>query len=227
MGKEKKSCQYCGEEILATAIKCKHCSSLLGNSGVRDSEPVPVRAAMQHTPNNTSAPATPGPIANFFGILVIGAIFYGGFYYYFLYEPTNTTNLSDRTRSEYQLQIESTLSNILAEYRSGQRTDNQIVENSARDQFRLWEGSLSSQKPEVTNFYCTLTEIRSGDSIDCTYKGVGYRLSLETDSTAILSQKRSGDGLWFNGRLLGETSFTVAGGITQPVIRAANASMTF
>lgn len=32
MGDETKRCRFCGEEILAIAIKCKHCGSMLAES---------------------------------------------------------------------------------------------------------------------------------------------------------------------------------------------------
>jgi hypothetical protein len=36
MSKEMKRCPYCGEEILAVAIKCKHCQTMLGGNSVAE-----------------------------------------------------------------------------------------------------------------------------------------------------------------------------------------------
>ncbi|MDW7739375.1 MAG: RDD family protein [Bacillota bacterium] len=50
--REVKDCPYCGEEILAKAIRCKHCRS--------DLEPMEPKAA--ETPQQTLIPATPPPV---------------------------------------------------------------------------------------------------------------------------------------------------------------------
>lgn len=44
MSDEMKACQYCGEAILATAIKCKHCGSMLDGSAASSSAPAKQQA---------------------------------------------------------------------------------------------------------------------------------------------------------------------------------------
>lgn len=55
--KEIKECPFCGEEILARAIKCKHCQSMLPE------EPPPAQEAFIPPPPAVSGTAAPPPVA--------------------------------------------------------------------------------------------------------------------------------------------------------------------
>ena len=91
MEKEKKSCQYCGEEILATAIKCKHCSSLLGvNKNTIGAKAEASISSVESTSNENHNPKPSALIELIEAIwsVIVAALILGGLYYWSLYEPT-------------------------------------------------------------------------------------------------------------------------------------------
>ena len=80
MSEETKKCPFCGEEILAMAIKCKHCQSMLNGKNVRDMAPA------SGAPIQTISPASGTTKINWFmalcGVLLaLVAIFYLGWVY--------------------------------------------------------------------------------------------------------------------------------------------------
>lgn len=70
---ETRACPYCGEEILAVALKCKHCGEFLDHS----LRPTPVAVASSTPPSPTTSsffttPAGCGCLAVLFLVLLIG-----------------------------------------------------------------------------------------------------------------------------------------------------------
>lgn len=58
---QKKNCPYCGEEIMATAKKCKHCGEWLTEQAPVHLDPQPAQPAQPAQPVQSERPAPPAP----------------------------------------------------------------------------------------------------------------------------------------------------------------------
>lgn len=119
-------------------------------------------------------------------------------------------------KPDQQAALDKSHNEIKKQYNDG--SNNSILRDAAVKKFTVWKNELPIKYPVARNFVCDLDEVLSANSLSCSESSIEYELSLKNEASAFLGSKLKNDRIYFCGRVKGEKSLTIWGGITSPEI---------